>query len=661
VALMGAAANTIADAALDYAKRGWKPIPVSRKTKKAIGKSWQKHPFDPAQFNGNGQNVAIQFGADSGGLCDVDLDCTLAIGFAPEFLPPTAAIFGRHSKPCSHQLYVSDLHTSEAKAALQFPEYVNGRPGAMIVELRIGANGKGAVTVFPPSMHVTGEMVQWTSDGEPAHVAGDELKRAVCKLAVACLLKQHYPGQGSRHEGALVIGGVLARAGWPGDDIRRVIEVVARAAGDDDVRDRAESAANAVDRKADGGNVSGRARLGEAWGQDAADTLGKWLDLRASRQNKSAADRDEAPWLSQCLRGRDGAPMPVLANVLIGIREEWPSTIALDEMLCAPMLMQPLAGENNFTPRPLTDVDVGILQEKLQQLGLCRIGKDVMHQAVDMRASERAFHPIRNYLDSLAWDCTERMGKLFSGYFGAEASKYVESVGRMFLIGMVARIYQPGCKADYMPVIEGPQGVLKSTACAVLAGQWFSDNLPDISVGKDASQHSRGKWLIEVAEMHAMGKAESSLLKSFISRQTERYRPSYGRREVIEPRQCIFVGTTNKDSYLRDETGGRRYWPIKAGRISLDALRRDRDQLFAEAVAAFQSDEHWWPDKDFERQHMIPQQEARYEGDAWEEIIKHYLDLQLQPRVTVGQIAKQALGMETAKIGTADQRESPPC
>ena len=96
-------------------------------------------------------------------------------------------------------------------------------------------------------------------------------------------------------------------------------------------------------------------------------------------------------------------------------------------------------------------------------------------------------------------------------------------------------------------------------------------------------------------------------------------------------------------------------WPIKAGKIDVDALARDRDQLFAE-VAAFRSGEQWWPDKNFEREHMLPEQEARYKGDAWEETIRQYLDLQLRPRVTVGQIAKQALGMETAKIGTADQR-----
>ena len=377
--------------------------------------------------------------------------------------------------------------------------------------------------------------------------------------------------------------------------------------------------------------------------------------LREIRKRRATA-RDGASWLGQCIfgGGKNPKPLPVLANALIGIRAVWPDAITYDEMLCAPMLQHSLVGENDFKPRPLTDVDVGIMQVRLQQLGLSRIGKDAMHQAIDVRASERSFHPVRDYLDALKWDGKERMGGLFSSYFGAEPGVYVEAISRMFLISLVARIFKPGCKADYMPVIEGPQGVLKSTACSVLAGQWFSDNLPDISVGKDVSQHLRGKWLIEVAEMHAMSKIESSLLKSFISRTTERYRPSYGRKEVIEDRQCVFIGTTNRDTYLRDETGGRRYWPIKAGQINVDALVSDRDQLFGEAVAGFHSGERWWPHKDFERRHMIPEQQARYEGDAWEEPIKQFLEI--KPRVTVGQIAKQALGMETAKIGTADQR-----
>jgi len=366
----------------------------------------------------------------------------------------------------------------------------------------------------------------------------------------------------------------------------------------------------------------------------------------------------KAPWIAQCLTGTGRKPLGNLANVMIALRSDpaLKDVLAYDEMLRSPVLMKPLVPVADFVPHAVKDTDLDELQEYLQLAGLATLASGAVRQGVDLRAEKCKFHPVRDYLGALQWDGARRLPTFLAAYFGAELTPYTSAVGEMFLIAMVARIFKPGCQCDYMLVLEGRQGDLKSTACRILGGDYFSDHMPDLSEGKDVSQHLRDKWLLEVSEMHAMGRAEASQLKAFLTRQVEIYRPSYGRAQnVHEPRQCVFIGTTNKAAYLRDETGGRRFWPVVTTTIDVKALARDRDQLFAEAVHRFRTGAPWWPDKQFELEHIRPRQDDRFEADPWETPIEQYLNEADRDRVTISMVAN-ALGIETKKLGTADQR-----
>jgi putative DNA primase/helicase len=273
-------------------------------------------------------------------------------------------------------------------------------------------------------------------------------------------------------------------------------------------------------------------------------------------------------------------------------------------------------------------------------------GQD-LGDAVLGAARGAAFHPVRDYLDALEWDGTERISQWMRDLLGAHTpdddarldnrirpeeaarlrargERYLCLVGAMFLIQSVARVRQPGCKADTVLILEGEQGRRKSTALRTLFGaDWFSDTPIDIG-SKDAYEAVRGLWCIEMAELDALNKADSTRAKAFFSSANDRYRPSYGRRAQAFPRQCVIAGTTNQHEYLRDTTGNRRYWPVRCERIDIEALASVRDQLWAEADWRYRQGEPWWPSEE-DKAIFSEQQEYRTELDAWEALVLSYL------------------------------------
>jgi hypothetical protein len=279
-----------------YLQRGWKPVPIPAKMKEPVDLEWQLEEITPdnvkAKFQRWHGNVGVQFGAMSGGLTDVDLDCPETLALADALLPPTSAVFGRKSKRRSHWLYITELCKTDQKAVIRYSEptsLAHDGEKATLVELRIGGGGKGAQTIFPGSTDPNGEKIEWDEEGEPEQVNGAELKAFVEALAVGALLIRHYPRGGARHDAALVLGGVLARApDWKAEDIEHFVSAIARAAGDEEASERGKSAAGAVDLLQRGEPTPGLPRMREVWGLELTDTVTKWLNL----PNPNAADHD---------------------------------------------------------------------------------------------------------------------------------------------------------------------------------------------------------------------------------------------------------------------------------------------------------------------------------------------------------------------------------
>lgn len=280
-------------------------------------------------------------------------------------------------------------------------------------------------------------------------------------------------------------------------------------------------------------------------------------------------------------------------------------------------------------------------------------------EAVGIAADRASFHPIQEYLKALVWDKKPRVRMWLTRYLGCPDSPYSRSVGSFWLVGAVARVMRPGCKMDNVLILEGPQGKGKSTALAILGGEWFSDTPFELG-SKDSFLAIRGKWIIELSELDNFNRAESTRAKHFFAASRDTYREPYGRRTIDVIRQCVFAGTTNSNEYLRDDSGNRRYWPIRTATIAHERLLLDRDQLWAEAVAMFEANEPWWFDQ--APADITCEQDARFVVDPWHDRINEFVEnrRRMTPptthfNITVSLILEECLQIPIARWAKIDQ------
>lgn len=403
---------------------------------------------------------------------------------------------------------------------------------------------------------------------------------------------------------------------------------------------------------------------------DTMVSLGDVLRMMQQAQNGGVPTPppDGDAWAQQHLattpRGEYKGTGANVAKVLLD-HPDWLDVLALNERSGVIEFNKPAPFADQYTeaaqrrpgfrwrPHALTDADDTRISIWFSDvLGIDLKGTMSIHAGVQVAAERNAHDPFERWLGSLEHDGTGRLDTWAIDYLGAADTPLTRVVCRKWLVSAVARTMRPGCKADHMLVLEGGQGLGKSTALSVLAGEdYFSDALESFS-GKDAAMGLQGCVIVEVGELAGFKRTEVEEIKGFISRDTDRFRPPYGRRTVEVKRRCVLAGTTNASDYLRDDTGGRRFWPVACGETGpadLAGLREVRDQLWAEALAAFKAGETWHLE---DAEHIEAAREAveeRHPGDVWEDAVHKYLGTLSRTQI--------AEGVSSAQI--ADELEIP--
>ncbi len=366
----------------------------------------------------------------------------------------------------------------------------------------------------------------------------------------------------------------------------------------------------------------------------------------------------------QTKNGQALKAIPANASTILSHHESWVGVLAYSEFVEAEVKLKAPPWDDVDAPASnrvgeWSDADTARAAHWLSRHFEIDLGTRSVEQAVVVAAARVVVHPVRDWLRSLKWDGTKRLDRLFVDYLGAPDTTYARGVGARFAISAVARVFSPGAKVDNVTVLEGEQGIGKSTFVRVLAGDEHFADTPIVMGEKDSYQALRGKWLIELGELHSLSRSDLNRAKNFISATFDTYRPSYGRRTRDFPRQCVFVGTTNALEYLRDETGNRRFWPVRCTQLDLDRLRADRDQLWAEARVRYERGERWHVDDDFAAE-CSDEQEERFVEDPWHDIVEAWVYAKdQQPRrtqgVTTTEVLQGALKLGAGQLTKPDQ------
>lgn len=342
------------------------------------------------------------------------------------------------------------------------------------------------------------------------------------------------------------------------------------------------------------------------------------------------------------------------AELILSHHPAWRGVIGFDEFAERTMFRKPLpfarAGASYGEWSDHLDAQAAIWMQRTYGV---EFSPGTVLQAVEVVARQNRFHPVRDALNALpAWDGVKRNDSWLIDYLNVADTEYVRLASRFFLIGMIKRVMEPGCKFDYCLVLEGEQGLGKSTAVRILGWNWYADTDLDLS-NKDSLLALPGHWVYEISEMGSLMRAEEKKQKSFLSRQDDEYRPPYGKRMIKVPRQVVFIGTTNEEEYLKDPTGGRRFWPVYCvGPFNLDGLRENIMQMYAEALHDYRSKARCFPDGEHENALFTREQIKRGMDEPVIDLLSEWVKNQTG-HFTMAQAATEGLGLTADKLTPA--------